>query len=220
MKRLLAVITAAALAVMLAPAAQAATTYSTCKALLKVYPNGVAKTAAAASKAAATGAPKPKISAAVYTSSKKLDTNADGVVCERAPKAVTFKTEFGIVTAKVIAPPKTTSCVAVPISMDIRNMGKVSGFGMTIQLVSEFGNVVGYDEFLGMDMAQPGVVLKPNGVYPVTLNVCGQQHEWVHTSGARKVTVSAYKGDESLTLTFTQWLYKTPLGSMPYAFAG
>jgi hypothetical protein len=52
--------------------------FKNCTAVKKVYPNGVAKSKAAANKQKKT----PKVSAKIYNANKKLDRDKDGSICE------------------------------------------------------------------------------------------------------------------------------------------
>jgi hypothetical protein len=61
------------------PANVQAATFKNCTALNKVYPSGVAKSAAAARKQKN----PPKISAAIYKAHSKMDRDKDGAVCEK-----------------------------------------------------------------------------------------------------------------------------------------
>lgn len=61
------------------PAGNAASTFKNCTQLNKVYPSGVAKSAAAAKKQKKA----PKVSAAVYSANLKMDRDKDGTVCEK-----------------------------------------------------------------------------------------------------------------------------------------
>ena len=202
----------------LSTSAHAATKYSSCAKMQEKYPTGVAKSAGASSAVTALGGMKPKVSAAVYAANKSLDRDKDGAVCEKQPQAVEFKTDFGIVTTQSVAPPTPGQCVNVPISLDVRNMTPVTAFGMTVEMVSEYGSVIGYEEFSGRDSTQPGLVLGPAGVYQVSLPVCIEAHSWTHASGNRKEAVAGFKADESYTLKFATWLYSNPLGEGEYAF--
>lgn len=60
--------------------ATAATKYSSCAALNKKYPSGLARTTTAASKTSAKYA-KPKVDKATYDANKKLDKDKDSVIC-------------------------------------------------------------------------------------------------------------------------------------------
>jgi hypothetical protein len=61
------------------PASSAAATFKNCSQLNKVYPHGVAKSAAASKKQKMT----PKVSAAIYSANLKMDRDKDGTVCEK-----------------------------------------------------------------------------------------------------------------------------------------
>jgi hypothetical protein len=61
------------------PASSAASTFKNCTQLNKVYPSGVAKSAAVAKKQKKA----PKVSAAVYRANIKMDRDKDGTVCEK-----------------------------------------------------------------------------------------------------------------------------------------
>ena len=77
MKRL--VITSFVLVGLMAPSTAHAAGFKDCSALNKKYPNGVAKSAAAAKKHKS----PPKVSASLYKSNIKLDVNKDGTACEK-----------------------------------------------------------------------------------------------------------------------------------------
>jgi hypothetical protein len=88
MKKLLAItsaliITAAITGSPASTASAASKKYSNCKALNKVYPNGVAKTKKAA------GSTKARVSSSLYNANKKLDRDKDGIVCEKSTPATT-----------------------------------------------------------------------------------------------------------------------------------
>lgn len=77
MKKLL---TAFLSAVVLAlPAGAEAATFKNCSALNKIYPNGVAKSAAAANKQKKL----PKVSKSIYSQHLKMDRDKDGTICEK-----------------------------------------------------------------------------------------------------------------------------------------
>lgn len=61
------------------PAGADAATFKNCSALNKVYPNGVAKSSAAAKKQVNL----PKVSASVYKAHSKMDRDKDGTICEK-----------------------------------------------------------------------------------------------------------------------------------------
>ena len=58
--------------------------FANCTALVKAYPSGVAKSAAAAGKAVANGQQRPKVSLRIYTENASKDRDKDGVVCEQS----------------------------------------------------------------------------------------------------------------------------------------
>ena len=64
---------------LLAPSVVNAASFKDCSALNKKYPNGVAKSAAAAKAHKSS----PKVSASLYKSNIKLDVNKDGTACEK-----------------------------------------------------------------------------------------------------------------------------------------
>lgn len=68
----------------LVPSAQLSSTkYSNCSKLTQRYPKGVASSATAAAKAVQDGWAVPKVNSGVYWANTRLDTNGNGVVCER-----------------------------------------------------------------------------------------------------------------------------------------
>lgn len=77
MKRL--VITSFVLIGLMAPSTAHAAGFNNCAALNKTYPNGVAKNQTAANKQSVL----PKVSASIYQSNIKLDTDKDGTACEK-----------------------------------------------------------------------------------------------------------------------------------------
>jgi len=83
-KPLIALVTAAAVMTLAAPAeAATARKFANCTALKKVYPNGVAKPGYKA-KPARVRIYTPKVNAALYQANKKMDRDKDGVACERS----------------------------------------------------------------------------------------------------------------------------------------
>ena len=70
------------------PSAGSTAKFSSCRALLKVYPQGVAKDAAAARAVVRDGYAKPRVLATVYQANRvKLDLDGDGILCPVEPKA-------------------------------------------------------------------------------------------------------------------------------------
>lgn len=65
--------------VLLLPAGADAATFKNCSALNKAYPNGVAKSAAAAKKQKK----MPKVSKSIYNQHLKMDRDKDGTICEK-----------------------------------------------------------------------------------------------------------------------------------------
>lgn len=61
------------------PSTVHAATFKNCTALRKVYPNGVAKSAAAAQSQKSA----PTVSASIYKAHSKMDRDNDGTVCEK-----------------------------------------------------------------------------------------------------------------------------------------
>ncbi len=125
-------------------------------------------------------------------------------------KATKFQTEFGYVTVAPTKLPKPNTCTNMKITLDIRNMTKVTGWGMTIKLLSDFDNLVGYEEFEGFPAGT--TTLKPAGIYVVNLPICRKPHVWTHSSGNRHQDIETVKAGEDYTLEFAQWYSKYPLG--------
>ncbi|MSX64393.1 MAG: hypothetical protein F2763_06840 [Actinobacteria bacterium] len=186
------------------------------------FPTGLAKSAPAANAVVASGGLRPKVSPRTYKANKDLDRDKDGSVCEIQPETSEFTTSFGIISVQSVAPPTTDTCVNVPVSMDIRNMMAINGttaysrvLGMTVKLVSQFGNVIGYEEFEPISTLTPAVEMKPAGVYPINLQVCQQVHE---STSRPSQKIAGFKADESYSLEFAMWLGEDTLASNPYAF--
>ena len=132
------------------------------------------------------------------------------------PAVTTFNTDFGVISVTSIPLPKAGACANVPIKMDVRNMAKIPTLGgIKISLRSEFGNLVGYDEWGSVG---PGQTQQPNGIYTVNLPVCGKDSVWTHSSGNRKQALQSVRLKESYFLSFDTWLYSNPLGSEIYTF--
>ena len=132
------------------------------------------------------------------------------------PTVTTFNTAFGIVSVTSIPLPKAGECANVPIQMDVRNTAQIPQLGgMTIKLKSQFGNLVGYEEWGSIG---PGEAAKPNGVYTVNLPVCGKDSVWTHSSGNRKQALQSVRLKETYELSFDTWLRGVPLGSSEYLF--
>ena len=194
--------------------------FASCADLLAKYPNGVAKNKSAANRAAKDGFARPRVASAVYrTNSARLDRDKNGVLCEQeVPQAVSFKTEFGFVTAQPVQAPKPGQCVNVPITLDVRNLAPIGSFGLTVRLISEFGSVYGYEEVsTSPDIVYPYMITQP-GVYELPLKVCGDAHTWTHVSGNRTQAVEGVRADEQLSLAFYRWLSNRPLGAANYSF--
>lgn len=118
--------------------------YKNCAALLKAYPNGVAKSKAAASKSVKAGNSKPAVAAALYKlNSAKLDRDNDGVMCQQTaePKTVELKAGWGYLRVPEVAAPKPGECATIPLTFDVRNP-KNLGLGLIIELKDDFGNIV------------------------------------------------------------------------------
>lgn len=64
------------------PAEAAATTFSNCTAMHRVYKHGVSKSAAAASKQVRAGYGRPAVKPAVYSANIGSDRDRDGTACE------------------------------------------------------------------------------------------------------------------------------------------
>jgi hypothetical protein len=118
MKKLLAItsaliITAAITGSPASTASAASKKYSNCKALNKVYPNGVAKTKKAA------GSTKARVSSSLYNANKKLDRDKDGIVCEKSTPATTVPT--------TTVPGSSGSLTSLPIATTIpKSIGVVT----------------------------------------------------------------------------------------------
>jgi hypothetical protein len=194
--------------------------FASCADVLAKYPNGIAKNKSAANTAAKDGFARPKVSAAIYkANSARLDRDKKGVLCEREmPKAITFKTDFGFITAQPVQAPKPGQCVSVPVTIDVRNLAAIGSFGLTVRLVSEFGSVYGYEEVsTSPDIVYPYMITGP-GVYEVPLKACGDSHTWTHVSGNRTQAVAGVRTDERVSLAFSRWLGNRPLGAANYVF--
>lgn len=93
MKRLLTVLMVASLLVTANPALAAPAKFANCSALIKKYPSGIALSSKSANKGKGPIA-KPEADKALYNANKKLDTDKDGILCEKVVKAaVTPKPE-------------------------------------------------------------------------------------------------------------------------------
>jgi len=86
MKKMLAVAVLFSLIFSGSPALAAPAKFANCSALLKKYPNGVAMSAKSTNKGNGPIA-KPKVDAGLYNANKKLDTDKDGILCEKVVKA-------------------------------------------------------------------------------------------------------------------------------------
>lgn len=90
MRRLIVLLVALSL-LGLAPAAVAsplpAKKFSSCKALNKVYPNGVTYSNSSARNAVADGWRKPRVAAGVFQANLQLDREGNGVLCGRRDRA-------------------------------------------------------------------------------------------------------------------------------------
>lgn len=87
MKKLLSILTLASVLLISIPANAAPAKFANCAALVKKYPNGIALSAKSANKGNGPIA-KPKTDKALYNANKKLDTDKDGILCEKVVKAV------------------------------------------------------------------------------------------------------------------------------------
>ena len=197
-----------------------AKSYSNCDQLLKKYPNGVAKSKSAAAKAVKSGNARPKISGSLYkTNGKRLDRDKDGVMCEQeGARTISFKTDFGFITAQEVKAPKAGECVNVPVAIDVRNLGPVGTFGMTVRLISEFGSVFGYEEISTDQRVQYPYIISEPGNLNMSLKTCADAHAWTHPSGGRQEQVAGVRTDERMALVFYRWLGDVQLGSAEYSF--
>lgn len=195
--------------------------YSSCADLVKKYPNGVAKDNKARDKAVKGGFAKPKVSKSLYKkNSGRLDRNNGGVMCgQQGTKAVTFKTEFGFVTTQSVKAPMAGQCVNIPATLDVRNVGPLGSFGLTVRLISEFGSVFAYEEISTDERVNLPYKITQPGVLDISLKACGNTHAWTHHSGNRQQTVAGVKTDERIALVFYRWLGDVQLGSDEYFFS-
>lgn len=66
------------------PASATATKFTSCEKMLKVYPQGISKSKAAANRAVRNGQQRPAVRPTVYEDSyKTLDRDKDGSMCEQ-----------------------------------------------------------------------------------------------------------------------------------------
>ena len=198
----------------------AAKKYTSCADLLEKYPNGIAKNKKARNRAVKDGFARPRVSKKLYKSNRgRLDRDDNGVLCEQeGSRSISFKTDFGFITAQEVPAPKPGQCVDVPITMDVRNLGSVGSFGITVRLISEFGSVFAYEEVSTNQAIQYPYTIAEPGTLAMTLKACGDAHAWTHPSGNRQEPVAGVKTDERLALAFYRWLGDVPLGSEEYEF--
>ena len=103
----------------------AAKKYLTCADLLKKYPSGVAKNTKAKNKAVKNGFAKPKVSKGLYKkSSRRLDSDKDGVMCEQKAS----------ITSSSTAPPAVVNLGIKPPNPDVSWSSTTPGYQYEFQM--------------------------------------------------------------------------------------
>lgn len=122
-KRTMVVVLACALMPVLlhspADAAPQARKYSSCKALNKKFPNGIAKSRAMAKEAVSFGNRKPRVSPSVYKANKSLDIYTEGYMCVR-DAVVAAGPDTTPATAPTLTPPPAVANLTMSPQSPVR----------------------------------------------------------------------------------------------------
>ena len=90
--------------------------------------------------------------------------------------SVKVKTTFGYVTINNVKRPQKYKCVTTPVVVDIRNIKKLNMFGISIDLVDDFDNIVAHSVVDTYDDVKQ--VMKKNGIYKTTMEICAKNRNW------------------------------------------
>jgi hypothetical protein len=124
-----------------------------------------------------------------------------------------LKTGFGYVRMTNIKRPAKYKCSSASIAVDIRNMSKLNIFGLSIDLLDDFDNVVGHAFVDTWD--EKTETRKKNGVYKTKMNICAKNQKWTGSNFFDGPIKSISKSN-SYSLDVTGWLYKDWWGSVTY----
>lgn len=126
-----------------------------------------------------------------------------------------LKTAWGFVRITNIKRPAKYKCSSASIAIDVRNMSKLNMFGLSIDLLDDFDNVVGHAVIDTWDDKTEN--MKKNGVYKTSMNICAKSHKWTGLyffDGP----VKAITKSNTYSLEVTNWLNRAWWGSVNYTF--
>ena len=124
-----------------------------------------------------------------------------------------LKTGFGYVRITNVKRPAKYKWSSASIAVDIRNMSKLGWAGLSIELLDDFDNRVGFSYVFTSDYKTD--TMKKNGVYKTKMNICAKNHKWT-LSGFAEEYVSAISKANRYSLVVEDYLGGDRWGTATY----